>query len=359
MGLGCDHEQTCAVAGAKEGDSPTENGQLRAQRAERAHSHDAHDLHHDHSVALRTQNRKTLQIAMAITSTVLIAEVIGAWFSGSLALLADVGHMFTDLGGLALAFFASRISEAASTRVKTYGYLRTEILAALTNGVVLVGLSAVIAYLAFERFRDPPPVLGGVMFFVASIGLVANLICGVVLYRGSQHNLNVRAAFLHVASDALGSIGAIIAALGIQLLGWMELDAIMALLIAVLILYSAWRVVQESVDVLMESTPKHVDLDRLREEILATDGVVAVHDLHVWTLTSGYYALSAHVDVRAERASLPILRALVALAQERYAIAHTTFQLEERSETRIAEHTEECVGEHAVDSRAICSTERR
>lgn len=340
MSLGCDNDPTCAAraqsatqdaapSAERAADSPT----LCTQSAQHAPRNTEVSHAHDHSAsAFRAHDRKALQIAMAITGGVFFAEIVGAWLSGSLALLADSGHMFTDLGGLVLAFVASRISEAPSTRAKTYGYLRTEILAALANGIVLVGLAGSIAYLAVRRLQSPAPVLGGVMLAVAVVGLIANLLCARVLYRGSKQNLNLRAAFLHVASDALGSLGAILAACGVFLFGWTWIDPLVALLIAVLILVSAWRVVQESVDVLMESTPKHVDLDRLREEILATDGVLAVHDLHVWTLTSGYCALSAHVDVYEGRETLPILRALVALAQERYAIAHTTFQLEVRTD---------------------------
>lgn len=273
-------------------------------------------------------DRRALRIAVAITGVFLVVEVVGGILSGSLALLADAGHMATDAAALLLALFAMRIAERAPTSEKTYGYRRTEILAALANGVALVLISLYVGFEGVLRIATPRPVEGGLMLGVAVAGLGANLSCAWVLHASREHSLNLRAAFLHVMGDAAGSVGAITAAALIQLFGWTLADSLVALGIAALILVAAWRLVRESVDVLMESVPDHVDVSELERAIRAVPGVVNVHDLHVWTLTSGYYAMSAHVDVRDGADGPILLRALAELAEQRFEIEHTTFQLE-------------------------------
>jgi cobalt-zinc-cadmium efflux system protein len=236
--------------------------------------------------------------------------------------------MATDIAALALALFALRLAEREPTPEKTFGYRRTEILAALANGVVLVLVALYVAYEALQRLAQPPPVGSALMLAVAVAGLLANLAAAAVLFRSRSHGLNLRGAFLHVAGDALGSLGAIVAALAIVLTGWNAADAWVALGIAALILISAVRLVRESVDVLMEATPGHVDLTTLEDAIRSVPGVVSVHDLHVWTLTSGYHAMSAHVDVERGADAQTLLHELSRLASDRFQVAHTTFQLE-------------------------------
>jgi cobalt-zinc-cadmium efflux system protein len=287
-------------------------------------------LEHDHAhgLAARGADARALRYAATLSAVVLIAEVVGGWIAGSLALLADAGHMATDVGALALSLFALRLAERAPTKARTYGWLRTEILAALANGVTLAGVSVYVAIEAVRRLAEPPPVRGGLMLAVAALGLAANLVAGVFLWRGRRRSLNLRAAFLHVVGDAVGSLGALVAALLIALLGWRLADPLVALGVSVLILVSAWRLLRESIDVLMEATPAHVELDRLEQAMRRVPGVLRVGDLHVWTLTSGYHAMSAHVDVEGERAPTPILERLQRLAREEFGISHTTFQLE-------------------------------
>jgi cobalt-zinc-cadmium efflux system protein len=276
---------------------------------------------------------RALRTALVITAVFLAVELVGGFVAGSVALIADAGHMATDVAALGLALFAIRVAGREATASKTYGYRRTEILAALANGVVLVGVSVFVAVDAVERMFAPPPVRSGLMLVVAVLGLGANIASAAVLHSSHRHSLNMRGAFLHVLGDALGSVGAIVAALAMMFFGWQLADPIAALVITVLILVSAWRLVRESVDVLMEAAPEHVDMADLGREIRAVAGVLDVHDLHVWTVTSGYHAISAHVDV-AEDAHCPtVLRDLQAVARERFDLSHTTFQLELREAT--------------------------
>ena len=290
------------------------------------------------------QDGRALRIALFLTTAFLAVEVVGGLLSGSVALLADAGHMATDVAALALALFALRVASRGPTESKTYGYRRTEILAALANGLVLVGVSVAVAVDAIERLFAPPPVRTELMLGVAVAGLFANLASAFVLHRshGHSHSLNVRGAFLHVVGDALGSLGAIVAALAMMFFGWGMADPIAALAITALILVSAWRLVRESVDVLMESAPEHVDMQALVVGIRAVPGVLDVHDLHVWTLTSGYHAISAHVEVEDDAHVPGVLKALQALAREDFDLAHTTFQLEPRESERAAEPCAAC-----------------
>lgn len=281
---------------------------------------------------------RALQIALAITAVFLAVEAVGGYISGSVALLADAGHMATDVAALALSLFAIRVAGRNPTPNKTYGYRRTEILAALANGLLLVGVSVAIAVDSIQRLMGPPEVASDVMLGVAIAGLAANLVSAWVLHRshgeadGHDHgqSLNMRGALLHVMGDALGSVGAIVAAILMMTLGWGLADPIAALLITGLILVSSWRLVRESVDVLMEAAPGHVDMEALTGEIRAVPGVLDVHDLHVWTLTSGFHAISAHVEVDDDVRANTVLDALQKLSRERFSLGHTTFQLEPR-----------------------------
>ena len=229
----------------------------------------------------------------------MVAELIGGLISGSLALLADAGHMLTDVLALAVAFSAVVLGARPADDRRTYGYRRLEILAALLNGMALVALSGSILYEAAHRWMTPQPVDARVMGAVAAVGLVANLV-GLMLLRGGRANLNVRGAFLHVLGDTLSSVGVLLAAAAIAWTGWQRLDPLLSMLIALVIIVSSFALLREVIDVLLEAAPRGLDTERVRATIAAVDGVIAVHDLHVWSITTGLPALSAHVVVTSE-----------------------------------------------------------
>lgn len=292
------------------------------------HAHARGHPHHPGAGAARAADRRALRTALGITLVFLAVEVVGGWLSGSLALLADAAHMATDAFGLGLALLAARLADRGPTASRSFGHRRAEVLAALANGVLLGALAIQVAIEAAGRLGAPRAVEGGLMLGVALAGLGANAAAAAVLARARSGSLNVRAALWHVLGDALGSLGALAAAAGILAFGWTWADPLVAVAIAVLILVSAWRLVREALDVLMEGTPAHVDVDALLAAIRAVPGVVDVHDLHVWTLTSGYHALSAHVDVAPDADGHAVLHILADLAEKRFGVAHTTFQLE-------------------------------
>jgi cobalt-zinc-cadmium efflux system protein len=262
----------------------------------------------------------------------MVAEVVGGVVANSLALLADAGHMLSDVGALGLSLFALWMAARPSGPRKTFGYHRIEILAALVNGATLVALAVWIVVEAVGRLDEPPEVRGPLLLAVAIGGLVVNLIALAVLHGGRDESLNIRGAWLHVMADAMGSVQAIAAGALIWAFGWHWVDPVASIIIAVLIVYSSWSLLQEAVAVLMESAPGHVDVDEVRDAILAVDGVDEVHDLHVWTITSGFVALSAHVvtaggDAEGEDGDLlPVLRGEL---RERFGIEHVTIQVEE------------------------------
>ncbi|HSP99631.1 MAG TPA: cation diffusion facilitator family transporter [Candidatus Dormibacteraeota bacterium] len=283
---------------------------------------------HDHGGGDRVQDRRALRWALALTAAFCVVEFVGGWLSNSLALLSDAVHMLTDVGALALGLFALWVAGRPATDSKTFGYHRAEILAALANGVVL-GLAVLfILSEAWERLHDPHPVKTGGMMIVAAIGLVVNVVCARLLVPGEAGSLNRRAAFLHVISDLFGSLGALIAGAVILVTGWPGADAVAAALISLLILFSAWQLVRESLDVLMEAVPSHIDLEQLRDAMAAVPGACRVHDLHVWTLTTGRYALAAHVVVDADADGEAVLETLRSLLADRFAVHHVTIQLE-------------------------------
>lgn len=276
-------------------------------------------------------NRRPLAIAFVITTTFLVAEIIGGILTNSLALLADAGHMATDAAALALSLFATWLSRRPATAQRSFGYLRGEVLAALINAATLVAISIYIFYEAFQRLGEPPEVDSGPMLVVAVLGLLANIASALILMRGGgyEENLNVRSAFLHVVGDMLGSVGAIVAALIMLATGWYLADPILSAGIGLLILWSSWRLLRESVDVLLEATPTHIDTRDVREAMQGIPGVTGIHDLHIWTVTSGMIAMSAHVEVTGRRNWYDVLRESSALLGERFGIAHITLQPEE------------------------------
>ncbi|MBA3274602.1 MAG: cation transporter [Chloroflexia bacterium] len=289
---------------------------------------------HDHENAegsVERVNRRPLAIALAITSVFLVAEVVGGLLTNSLALLADAGHMATDVAALALALFAIWLARRPATAERSFGFARAEVLAALVNAGSLIAISIYIFWEAFRRIGSPPEVDSGPMLEVAIAGLAANAASAWVLMRGGGHeeNLNTRGAFLHVVGDMLGSAGAIAAALIMLATGWYLADPILSAGIGLLILWSSWRLLRESVEVLLESTPKGIDPVEVRGAMGAVAGVGGVHDVHIWTVTSGLVAMSGHVDITNEREWHGILDDLTTLLRTRFGIAHVTVQPEE------------------------------
>jgi len=268
-----------------------------------------------------------LRGALVVTSIFLVAEVVGGFVSNSLTLLADAGHMLTDVGALAFSLFVTWLARQPSTPQKTYGYLRWEIIAALLNGSALLAISAAIVWEAVQRLRAPEPVQTGVMLGVGVAGLVVNAIAARLLHGGSGHSLNLRGAYLHVLSDLLGSAAAVVAALLIRARGWTIADPVASIVMTLLIVRSSWSLVRESVDVLLEATPGHIDVAAVRASLECIAHVASVHDLHVWTLTSGVVAMSAHVVVHDPGRHQETLQAMTKMLAER-GISHTTIQIE-------------------------------
>jgi cobalt-zinc-cadmium efflux system protein len=291
-----------------------------------SHTHArGHDHGHDHGHV-----RGSLKSALIITSALLIAEFFGALYTNSLALLADSGHMLTDVAALSLSFFAMRFASRRATPRKTYGFYRVEILAALLNGVFLVLIALYIFYEAYHRFLDPQAVKADWMLAVAAIGLIANLASAWILFGKHHESLNVRGAFFHVLTDAIGSIGAIVASLAIIIGGYQLADPLISILVAVLILWSSWILIRDAVDILLEGTPSHINIVSLREQLGHVAGVSSVHDLHVWTLTSGVLAMSCHVVAHEDNFNrTELLGRVNDVARERFHIDHTTIQIEE------------------------------
>ena len=259
----------------------------------------------------------------------MIVEFFGGLFTNSLALMADAGHMLTDVAALGLSLFALWFSTRPATAKKTYGFLRVEILAAFFNGVTLVIISLVIFYEAYYRILNPPEVKSGVMLLIAALGLIINLMSAYFLHRSHLTNLNVRGAFIHVVGDALGSVGAIVAGLLMLFKNWYLADPLISIMVALLILYSSWQLVRDSVDILLEGTPTHIDLELVRSTLCKVEGVESVHDLHIWTLTSGVHAMSCHAVLCGKEDRHLVLEQLSAIVRSRFKVEHTTIQLEE------------------------------
>ena len=293
----------------------------------------------DHAGTAAGRNKRRLTLVFGLTSLYLVAEVVGGLVTGSLALLADAGHMLTDVMGLALALVAIRFAERPATPERTYGYHRAEILAALANAVVLIGISLYILYEAYQRFRNPPEVSSGVMLGVAGVGLVVNLVGMYLLRAGSGESLNMKGAYFEVLSDMLTSIGVIIAGVVMLTTGWYYADPLISAGIGLFILPRTWKLLREAVGVLLEGTPADVNLTAVREAMAGVPGVAGVHDLHVWSLTSGTNALSAHVVVAPGAAYEGVLAAVHERVTGGFTIAHVTVQVEppgwERAETHL------------------------
>jgi len=293
------------------------------------HDHGAHGAA---AMSSGRAHRRRLVAALALSATVMVVEVIGAILTDSLALLADAGHMLTDVAGVSLAIAAVTFAARPATSARTFGYYRLEIFAAVLNAVLLLGVAIFIAIEAWHRWSEPPQVRGGLMLVFAVVGLLANLAAMAILRAGAKESLNVKGAYLEVFSDALGSIAAIVAAIVIAATGWDRADVIASVLVAAMILPRTWSLLREAVDVLLEAVPKGVDVADLRDHLRGVPGVLDVHDLHVWTLTSGMPVMSAHIVVSdaviADGATGPVLDQLGECLEHHFDVRHCTFQIE-------------------------------
>jgi cobalt-zinc-cadmium efflux system protein len=292
------------------------------------HSHEhGHSHHHDHGA---NSNKKGLTIALIITAGIMLVEFFGGLFTNSLALLSDSGHMLSDVSSLALSLIAIGFAARPPSPRKTYGYYRFEILAALFNGVALFVIAGIIAWEAVLRILNPPQVASGTMILISCIGLLANLLSAWMLMRNSdvKENINVRSAYLHVIGDALGSVGAIIAGIFMQIFAWYWADPIISIFVTLLILKSAWGVVSHSFHILMEGTPITIDKQKVEDVLLDIPGVQNIHDLHIWTITSGFDSLSCHILIKEEATSQTILQEAITKIKDQFHIQHTTIQIE-------------------------------
>ncbi|WP_409344381.1 cation diffusion facilitator family transporter [Paenibacillus sp. MBLB4367] len=316
--------------GNSKGDSASHN---HNHSHNHSHSHGHSHSHHGHSHAqdfVRDGNKKGLIIALSITAVIMVLEFVGGLWTNSLALLSDSGHMLSDASSLLLSLLAMIAAAKAATPRKSYGNHRFEILAALFNAVTLFAIAGFIIYEAVHRFMEPPVVSSGSMMAIAAVGLLANLASAWQLMRKGdvEHNINMRSAYLHVLGDALGSVGAIAAGLVMMLTGWYAADPIISVIVALLILKGAWGVLSSSVHVLMEGTPANVDHDQVKQSLMQLPGVRDVHDLHIWTITSGLVAMTCHLLVDDEADSQEVLHQALHLLEDDYGIGHATVQVE-------------------------------
>jgi cobalt-zinc-cadmium efflux system protein len=292
----------------------------------RVHGHGAARGGHSHDH--RSASRRALVAVLGLTVGFTVVEIVGGLLTGSLALLADAGHMVSDSFAIALALAALTLARRPSTPRRSFGFQRAEIIAAFVNGLALVLVSGWIVWEAVMRLDDPPEVLGGWMLVVALAGLLVNAGAATILARSERESLNVEAALRHVVADLLGSVGVLVAALVIVLTGWTIVDPLLSLLIAVLIVWSAWGVLRDSTAILMEQTPSGIDAGVVADAILEVPGVTNVHDLHVWTITSGFDALAAHVLVGRGEDCHGLRREIEGVLRERFGITHTTLQVD-------------------------------
>ena len=310
------------------------------------HSRDlghSHDVGHSHD--LRGASKRNLKLALVLIAGYMVAEVVGGILSGSLALIADAGHMLTDAASIALALAAMHFSGRAASARRTFGYHRLEVLAALVNGITLWGISIWILIEAYGRFTSTPEVQGGIVLVIGSAGLVVNIGAAAILRRSAKHSVNVEGAYQHVIADLLGSVAVVVSGVLVWAFGWHIADPILGVLIGILILVSTWRLLAKVVHVLLEGAPDHVDLDSLCRLFEEVDGVDRVHDIHAWTLAPGYEALTAHVTVKdgyeLQAGDGTILNRLREIAYGRFDLQHVTLQLETSADDCNEDHQEE------------------
>jgi cobalt-zinc-cadmium efflux system protein len=299
---------------------------------------------HSHSLdARREDSRRRMWWALAINAGLVVAEAVGGILTGSLAVLADAGHLVSDVGSIFLALFAARLAALPAAGQRTFGYQRSEVLAALVNGLLLVAVSIAIAVAAIGRFSNPPSIDGWGVLALGLLGLAGNVAATIVLAGGQREDLNLEGVLRHSAADALGSLGVVVAGAFVLLGGSPIVDPIVGILIALLVLASSWRLIKEPVDVLMESAPEGTDVDAVGAAICSEEGVRSVHDLHVWTVTSGFGAIAAHVVVAQGVDRDLIRRRLELTLRDRFGIEHTTLQMEEEAEQGLL-HVENAPG---------------
>ncbi|HET9533601.1 MAG TPA: cation diffusion facilitator family transporter [Blastocatellia bacterium] len=302
----------------------------------REHEHDHSDSRHDHRHTHgAASSRRRLMFVLGLTFVYMLAEAAGGYFTNSLALLSDAGHMLTDVASLVLAMLALWFAARPITPRKTYGYYRLEILAALANGVALIVIAILISYEAMQRIKEPQAVQGFEVMLIATGGLLINGISAWLLHAASEENLNIRGAFLHVVSDALGSVGAITAGLLVWWRGWALADPLISIAMCLLIVFSSWQLIRESVNILLEGTPSHINIRAVVESMHAVEGVMDVHDLHVWTISSGKEALSAHVTIQPGASHRLVLQALQHRLLSEFNIGHVTIQIESPDEANV------------------------
>jgi cobalt-zinc-cadmium efflux system protein len=287
-------------------------------------------LGHDHDIGIA--HRRALALALAVTASFTVVEVVGGFLTGSLAVLADAAHMLSDNVSLALALGAVWLAAKPATPERTFGYKRAEVLAALANGVTLVALAIWIFVEAIRRLESPETVLAGWMLVIAVVGIGVNLAAGVILHRARADSLNVEAAFRHVLADLLGSFGIAVAAVIVLATGWLQADALVSILIGVLILASSWSILRDATSILLEGAPKGIEVRAVGQRLAGAPGVVEVHDLHIWTITSGFPALSAHVLVGRGEDCHQRRRELERLLLDEFGIEHTTLQVDHAGE---------------------------
>ena len=293
--------------------------------------------HHHHGRSAAAAGRTRLLIVLGLVVGFLIVELIGSVLTNSLALLADAGHMLTDAVGVGLALLAIQVASRPATPEKSFGYYRLEILAAAANAVLLFGMAAFILYEAFQRLGEPPTVIGGPMLVIAVVGLAVNVVSVRLLADGARSSLNMRGAYLEVLGDLLGSVAVLVASGVILLTGWTLADPIASVVIALLVLPRAWALLREAIDVLLQATPKHVDLDEVRTHLLGAEGVADAHDLHAWTLTSGMTVVSAHVVMRPGADAASVLDEVCQCLADDFDMEHSTIQLETSDRRRLEE----------------------
>ena len=280
--------------------------------------------HHHHEPS----SSAPLKWALALTAFFFLVELFGGWWTGSLALVSDAMHMGLDLTALLLSLFAARVGRRPPDAQRTFGYKRVEVLAALVNGVTLMFIAGVILREAYARYFTPHEVMVRQMLAIAALGLGSNLTSAILLFRSSHSNINLRGAFLHMASDALSSVGVVLAALGIMAFGWKRADSVVSALICGGILVTAYWLVRDSVHILLEGAPSHLELDEIRDALKSLPGVKSVHDLHLWSVTKGTESMSGHVVVQSPEDIAPTMRAGAKALKELFGIAHVTLQVE-------------------------------
>ncbi|AXC48488.1 cation transporter [Paracoccus suum] len=300
------------------------------------HGHDHHG--HSHAPRVTAANERRLAIILALTASYALVQAIGGWLSGSLALVADAGHMISDSAALLLALMAYRLAARRADGRRTYGFHRVRVLAALANGVALLVLVAWIAWEAIARLRHPAEVMAGPMLAVAVVGLIVNIIGAVVLSRGEGHDANLRGAYLHVLGDLLGSVGAIAAAIGIMLTGRLWLDPALSVLVAVLVLRSAWGLVRDAIDVLLQATPRGVDAASAEAEVATLGGVAEAGHFHAWTLTDEQSIATIHVCPDGSVDPLQLPQIVTAHLRQRYSIDHVTVQVDPPGRIAAVDH---------------------